>query len=223
MDVNIKPDLDREKRCGAPEVVFGEGKSIEDLLNIANKFLDSSGRVIISRIDLKRANAILDSLKPGDFNTDYNEKGRVLVIKRKDFRTETRRLGKIGILAAGTSDIPVAEESRVIAEELGCEVIREYDVGIAGIHRVFTALEKIKGVEVIIVIAGMEGALPSVVSGLVDVPVIGVPTSVGYGTGRNGKAAILTMLNSCSPLAVMNIDNGYGAAILAYRIVRGRN
>ncbi|MDD5112326.1 MAG: nickel pincer cofactor biosynthesis protein LarB, partial [Candidatus Altiarchaeota archaeon] len=126
--------------------------------------------------------------------------------------------GVVGILAAGTSDIPIAEEARVILEELGCRVLFEYDVGIAGIHRLFPALGRLKRASVLIAVAGMEGALPSVVSGLVRVPVIGVPTSVGYGINSKGMAALQTMLNSCSPVAVMNIDNGYGAAALAYKI-----
>jgi hypothetical protein len=116
----------------------------------------------------------------------------------------------------------VAEEAAAIAEELGCAVIREYDVGIAGIHRVFSALDRMGVVNAYIVAAGMEGALPSVVAGLVAAPVIAVPTSVGYGTAEHGKTALYTMLNSCTPLAVVNIDNGYGAAVLAYKIASGR-
>ena len=213
----VKPDLGRERRCGIPEVVFGEGKSIDDLGEIVENFLSQSHRVIITRIDENRAEKILDNYG-SEFKINYNKKGKTLVIKKRDFNI--KRAGKIGIVTAGTSDVPVAEEAKTIAEELGCTIISEYDVGIAGIHRVFPAIEKMnkEGVSAIIVIAGMEGALPSVVAGLVDVPVIGVPTSVGYGVGNGGNAALNTMLNSCAPVAVMNIDNGYGAAVLAYQI-----
>jgi len=134
---------------------------------------------------------------------------------------KTEPSGIVGILTAGTSDIFVAEEAAAVAEELGCRVLREYDVGIAGIHRIFSALERMKDVDVYIVAAGMEGALPSVVAGLVAPPVIAVPTSVGYGTAEHGKTALYTMLNSCTPLAVVNIDNGYGAAVLAFKIAAG--
>jgi len=215
----VKPDLGRERRCGIPEVVFGESKSIEDLTEIVEHFLLQSPRVIITRIDEGRADKIRDNYE-GDFKINYNKKGRTLVIKKRDFSVE--RAGKIGIVTAGTSDVPVAEEAKTIAEELGCEVISDYDVGIAGIHRVFPAIEKMnkEGVSAIIAIAGMEGALPSVIAGLVDVPVIGVPTSVGYGVGKGGTAALNTMLNSCAPVAVVNIDNGYGAAVLAYQIAK---
>ena len=215
--MHVKHDKSREERCGIPEVVYGKEKSVEHLLEITEKFLRDSKRVIITRIDKDRAEKIKASTDPRKFRIVHNEQGAVLIIKEKNFETE--RVGKIGIMTAGTSDILVAEEARAIAEELGCETILEYDIGIAGIHRVFSALEKMKKASVLIVIAGMEGALPSVVAGLVSIPVIAVPTSVGYGTGAGGKTALFTMLNSCTPLAVMNIDNGYGAAALAYKIL----
>ena len=214
----VKPDLDRERRCGIPEVVFGENKTLGDLLEITEKFLSSSNRVIITRIDEGKAEKVLG--KYNDFKISYNQKGKILVIKKSGFKV--KKNGKIGVVTAGTSDVCVAEEAKTIAEELGCGVISEYDVGIAGIHRVFPVIEKMnkEGVSAIIVIAGMEGALPSVVAGLVDVPVIGVPTSVGYGVGKGGTAALNTMLNSCTPVAVVNIDNGYGAAVLAHQIAK---
>ncbi|RLI88679.1 MAG: nickel pincer cofactor biosynthesis protein LarB [Candidatus Altiarchaeales archaeon] len=219
--MRIKHDKYREERCGIPEVVYGKEKPVEDLLEITERFLEDSKRVIITRIDKDKVKKITRSIDSRRFRVIHNEGGNVLIIKERGFSTE--RIGKIGIMTAGTSDIPVAEEARAIAEELGCEVICEYDVGIAGIHRVFSAVEKMKKASVLIVIAGMEGALPSVVAGLIPTPVIAVPTSVGYGTGTNGKAALFTMLNSCTPLAVMNIDNGYGAAALAYKILRAKN
>jgi len=218
--MRIKHDKSREGRCGIPEVVYGREKPVEDLLEITERFIRDSKRVIITRIDKEKVKKITRSIDSRRFKIIHNGEGNVLIIKERDFSTE--KVGKIGIMTAGTSDIPVAEEARAIAEELGCEVICEYDVGIAGIHRVFSAIEKMRKASVLIVIAGMEGALPSVVAGLVPVPVIAVPTSVGYGTGANGKAALFTMLNSCTPLAVMNIDNGYGAAALAYKILRAK-
>lgn len=214
----INPDGDREKRCGIPEVVFGLGKSSGDLSEITKKFITDYGKIIITKIDDEKAERVIKEIDRKKFIILHNKKGKVLVIKKKNF--STKKNGSIGILTAGTSDISVAEEAKTVAEELGCSVICKYDVGIAGIHRVFSALKKMEGVSVLIVVAGMEGALPSIISGLVSVPVIGVPTSVGYGTGKGGRAALFTMLNSCVPVAVMNIDNGYGAAVLAYQITR---
>jgi len=220
----IKHDTDRERRCGIPEVVLGERKSIENLLDVIKNFLDNSGRVIITRIGQKTTKAVLDLLENDeDFNekyrTEYNSRGAALVIKSKDFVRQKTGY-KIGILTAGTSDIRIAEEAKTILKELGCEAVVDYDVGVAGIHRLFPALEPMKDVSSVIVIAGMEGTLPGVVAGLVDVPVIGVPSSVGYGIGSGGRAALFTMLASCTPVAVVNIDNGYGAAVLAYQIAR---
>lgn len=213
----INPDIEREKRCGIPEVVFGAGKTTEDLVEITGKFLKECGRVIITKIDDERAKNLIEMVDRKKFKVFHNKKGKVLVIKRQKFKI--KEVGEIGILTAGTSDVPVAEEARTVAEELGCKVKYEYDVGIAGIHRIFPALKKMRSSRVLIVIAGMEGALPSIVSGVVSIPVIAVPTSVGYGTSENGKTALFAMLNSCTPLAVMNIDNGYGAAVLAYKIL----
>jgi NCAIR mutase (PurE)-related protein len=216
--MNIRHDKDREKRCGVPEVVFGENKSTDDLLEASASFLVDCGRIIITRISDKKADAVLSSIDKRKYLVTHNTRGRVLVIKQKNFKVKAA--GTVAILTAGTSDIPVAEEAAAISEELGCRIVREYDVGIAGIHRVFSALERVKTASVFIVVAGMEGALPSVVAGLVKQPVIAVPTSVGYGTGAGGLAALNTMLNSCTPLAVVNVDNGYGAAVLAYKIIK---
>jgi pyridinium-3,5-biscarboxylic acid mononucleotide synthase len=213
----LNHDADRDCRCGVPEVVYGAGKSAEDLAEITRKVLSSSGRVIITRIDEAKAEKIKESIDPKKNLVFHNLKGRVLTVKKTSFKNAAPS-GVIGLLTAGTSDIPVAEEAAAIAEELGCRVIREYDVGIAGIHRVFSALERMGMVDAYIVAAGMEGALPSVIAGLVAPPVIAIPTSVGYGTAEHGKTALYTMLNSCTPLAVVNIDNGYGAAVLAYKM-----
>lgn len=226
MDV-VKHDTDREHRCGIPEVVLGERKSIENLLDVIKNFLDNSGRVIVTRIGQKTTKAVLDLLEndsefKGKYKVEYNSSGAVLVIKDKNFVLQKTGY-KVGILTAGTSDIRVAEEAKTILEELGCEAIPDYDVGVAGIHRLFPALDGMSNVSAIIVIAGMEGTLPGVVAGLVDVPVIGIPSSVGYGIGAGGRVAVFTMLASCTPVAVVNIDNGYGAAVLAYQIARVKN
>ncbi|MHA1106425.1 MAG: nickel pincer cofactor biosynthesis protein LarB [Promethearchaeota archaeon] len=182
-----KLDIFRKVRTGVVEVIYAENKTPQMVLDITNSFLDSKNYAIIS------------------------------IITRKPFEF-TRKKGKIGIITAGSSDIPVAEEAKVIAESMGSEVISSYDLGIAGIHRIFNPLsEMIKtGVHVIIVCAGMEGTLPGVVAALVDIPVIGVPVSSGYGLGEKGLGALTTMLQSCSPgLLVVNIDNGFGAGASA--------
>ncbi|MBN2250499.1 MAG: nickel pincer cofactor biosynthesis protein LarB [Candidatus Altiarchaeota archaeon] len=210
-------DLEREERCAIPEVVYGAGKSAEDIVEIRDGFLRDSGRLIATRMDEDKSLKVIRGVDRKKFTVNYNRRGKVLVIKKKGF--ETKDVGLVGILTAGTSDIGVAEEAKAVAEELGCKIEFEYDVGIAGIHRVFPALERLKKSKVFIVVAGMEGALPSIVAGLVREPVIAVPTSVGYGSAEKGKSALSTMLNSCTPLAVMNIDNGYGAAVLAYKIL----
>lgn len=220
----VKHDTDRERRCGIPEVVLGERKNIENLMDVVKNFLENSGRVIVTRIGQKTTKSILDLLEHDEnfnekYKTEYNSRGAVLVIKNKDF-VMLKTDYKIGILTAGTSDIRIAEEAKTILEELGCEALVDYDVGVAGIHRVFPALESMRDVCAMIVIAGMEGTLPGVIAGLVDVPVIGVPSSVGYGIGSGGRAALFTMLSSCTPVAVVNIDNGYGAAVLAYQIAK---
>ncbi|MBI4813775.1 MAG: nickel pincer cofactor biosynthesis protein LarB, partial [Methanobacterium sp.] len=161
----------------------------------------------------------INFIQNGSLKVEYNQKARILVLKDG----ELEKQGKIGVITAGTSDIPVAEEARVVAEEAGCEVLTSYDVGVAGIHRLFSKIRWMleEGVKTIIVVAGMEGALPSVVAGLVDVPVIGVPTSVGYGVGEGGFAALNAMLQSCAPgIAVVNIDNGFGAAVFAATVVK---
>ena len=212
----VELDFDRMERCGIPEVVYGEGKSTEQLVEITREFVGKAGRVIVTKINSEKAEAVLGEFK--GLNTSYSAVSGVLVVKEKDHRTES--VGSVGVITAGTSDVNVAEEAKAILNELGCETVTAYDVGVAGVHRLFPALKKMDEVKAIIVVAGMEGALPSLVAGLVDVPVVGVPTSVGYGVGRGGLAALNAMLTSCTPVAVVNIDNGYGAAVLAYQITR---
>jgi hypothetical protein len=218
-------DIGREYRKGIPEVILAEGKKPEDLAKIAVKMLKESGRAIISRVAEEQVRAIKDAI-PKDADVQIHSKAGMVIIKLKNLKVE-RTGGKIGILTAGTSDIPVAEEARIIAEEMGCEVITAYDVGVAGIHRLLPPLKEMitKDVDVIIVVAGREGALPTVVAGMVNLPVIAVPTSVGYGLGEKGVSALMAMLQSCSlGLAVVNIDGGVAAgaiaAIIANRIAK---
>ena len=219
-------DVNRPHRTGIPEIIFAEGKRSSEVADLAFALATARGFAVISRAgekDIEEVKKRVEEEKV-DFEVDYNEVGRTILVKRSGYNFEKR--GKIGLIAAGTADIPVAEEARVIAEVCGCEVITSYDVGIAGIHRLVAPLEELVNANVaaIIVVAGMEGALPSVVASLVDVPVIGVPTSVGYGLGGEGRAALLSMLQSCSPgLAVVNIDNGVGAGAFAAKCVLHKN
>lgn len=217
---NAKPDFERRRRCGIPEVIYAEGKTIEDNIRIGKSHLKECGRAIYTKLEQEPGKKVMKALSSRDVDSEYNTYGKTLVVKKKDKTIE--ETGSIGILTAGTSDIPVAEEAKVIAEELGLKVLTEYDVGIAGIHRLYPALDNMIDADVLIVAAGMEGALPAVVSGLTDKPVIGVPTSVGYGTGKGGKTALYAMLNSCTPVAVVNIDNGFGAASIAAKMIRRR-
>jgi len=209
-------DVGREYRKGIPEVILAEGKAPKNLAEIAVKMLNKSGRAIISRATKEQMQTVAKSL-PKDAALKIYDEAKMMVIRRKGFRVE-KTGGKIGILTAGTSDVPVAEEARVVAEEMGCEVVTAYDVGVAGIHRLLPPLKEMitKDVDVIIVVAGREGALPSVVAGMVDVPVIAVPTSIGYGLGEKGVSALMAMLQSCSlGLAVVNIDGGVAAGAIA--------
>jgi len=219
-----KMDMSRDIRTGVPEAIFAEGKDDEEIVKILMSCA-SNGRIMVTRLQKERYEVIKNELTPlvdKGFIMEYNKRARILMVKNHD----VEKIGKIGIITAGTSDIPVAEEARVVAEEAGCEVLRSYDVGVAGIHRLFSRVREMieKDVEVLIVVAGMEGALPSVVAGLVDMPVVGVPTSVGYGVGEGGFTALYAMLQSCAPgIAVVNIDNGYGAAVFASTIIKSRN
>lgn len=218
-------DTRRTHRVGIPEAVLAEGKSPEASAEAAIAMARESGYALVTRVNEEHLELLRAALPKG-FELDHNEMARTVVVRRRGHAFP--KVGRIGVLAAGTADIPVAEEAAVAAEVMGCEVLKAYDVGIAGIHRLFEPLERMtdKGVAAIVVVAGMEGALPSVVSSLVDVPVIGVPTSIGYGVGAEGVGALVTMLQSCSPkLAVVNIDNGFGggtfAALVAKQSARG--
>ncbi len=206
-------DHHRELRTGLPEIVLGEKKTVFQLVSILRRMSEKEGTVIASRIDEEKGTRLTQEFPTGT----YHPVARIFSIDGSLKKTPGR--GKIFVLAAGTSDLPVAEEAAVTAGLLGNEVERLYDVGVAGLHRLLTELPKIREGSVLIVVAGMEGTLPSVVAGLVARPVIAVPTSVGYGTGLGGLSALLTMLNSCSPgITVVNIDNGVGAAAAAHLI-----
>ena len=213
-----KLDVFRKTRTGIVEVIYAENKKPEVTLDIIYSFLKKNRFAIVSRYKEELIPLISKEFENNEtYSVDINEFGKTLIVKEKTYKFEKKR-GKIGIITAGSSDIPVAEEAKVIAESMGCEVFSSYDLGIAGIHRLFTPLsEMIKsGIQVIIVCAGMEGTLPGVVAALVDILVIGVPISSGYGLGEKGIGALTTMLQSCSPgLLVVNIDNGFGAGASA--------
>ncbi|MFY9269052.1 MAG: nickel pincer cofactor biosynthesis protein LarB [Candidatus Manganitrophaceae bacterium] len=206
-------DHHRSLRQGFPEVVFSPGKTDGQVLAILEKIEATGVPVLATRVTPPLARKIRKKFR----RAEYNSLGGTVVLKRKSVE---RRPGEIALLTAGTADLPVAEETRVTAELFGYTVISHYDVGVAGVHRLLDRREKIDEADLIIVIAGMDGALPSVVGGLFGQPVIAVPTSIGYGTALGGLAPLLTMLNSCAAgLAVVNIDNGFGAASLAHRIL----
>jgi NCAIR mutase (PurE)-related protein len=209
-----RPDLRREERTGAPEVIYASGKSTEQIEALVETFVQRRGRAIVSRIGEPTARGIAERYP--DHQITLAARAQMLVIRRPDYELPSG--GRVGIITAGTSDLPVAEQARIMAEEMGCAVSLISDVGVAGIHRLFAPLQAMltASVDVIVVAAGMDGALPSVVSGLVDLPVIGVPTSTGYGVGGKGLAALLSMLQTCAPgLSVVNVDNGVGAGITA--------
>jgi NCAIR mutase (PurE)-related protein len=211
-------DLGRDVRCGMPEVVLAEGKDPAHLAKIALRYAQSAGRCVVTRISREQADAILAAARKQKIASEYHEAGHILVLSTAP--APAKDGGIVAVITAGTSDIRVAEEARVIAEEMGCEVRTAYDVGAAGIHRLFPALKPLSGAHVFIVCAGREGTLPSVVAGLVDKPVIGVPVSVGYGYMGEGRAALASMLQSCSVISVVNIDAGFTAGAFAARIAR---
>lgn len=226
LENRARPDFRREGRKGVPEVILAEGKPLDDVLEITRRFVEDTGRALLSRVSQGLLGQLRQSFPCHSIEV-YG--GARMVVVRSPDKPVVRTGGKIGIITAGTSDIPVAEEARVLAQEMGCEVLTAFDVGVAGVHRVFQPLRAMleAPVDAIIVVAGMDGALPSVVAGLVDVPVIGLPTSTGYGLGGRGVAALLSMLQTCSPgLTVVNIDNGVGAgataALIANRMAKLR-
>lgn len=216
-----KLDTGRGERTGIPEAILAEGKEAEDLAKIALAHLEETGSVIVTRISLQQLSALQQLDLPLGASFEHNARARTAVLRKGSKRLKG---GKVGILAAGTADIPVAEEARVVAEEMGCQVVSEYDVGVAGIHRLFPSLERMGDADALVVAAGREGTLPAVVAGLADAPVIGLPVSTGYGLGGDGVAALLSMLQSCSVITVVNIDAGFVAGAYAAKIAlrRGR-
>jgi len=205
-------DTHRALRKGFPEVIFGSGKTPEQVVRIAAKIFEHEQRMLVTRIDIRHARALRKKFK----RAVHHETARCVTLQKSEAPS---RAGLIAVLCAGTSDLPVAEEAVVTAQVMGNRVERIYDVGVAGLHRLIRRLDVIQTANVIIVVAGMEGALPSVVAGLVGRPVIAVPTSVGYGASFGGLAALLAMLNSCgSGVTVVNIDNGFGAGYAASQI-----
>jgi pyridinium-3,5-biscarboxylic acid mononucleotide synthase len=205
-------DTHRALRKGFPEVIFGSGKTPEQVVKIAAKLLEHGQNVLATRITPEHARAVRKKFK----NAIHHEMARCITIEKKPL---PKRPGTIAVACAGTSDLAVAEEAAVTAEIMGNRVERICDVGVAGVHRLLNRIETIRSANVVIVVAGMEGALPSVVAGLVSKPVIAVPTSVGYGASFGGLAALLGMLNSCgSGVTVVNIDNGFGAGYAAAQI-----
>ncbi|MDI3535807.1 MAG: pyridinium-3,5-biscarboxylic acid mononucleotide synthase [Eubacteriaceae bacterium] len=208
-----KLDNHRKLRSGFAEVIFCSGKSDEHLVNIFGKLFDQDGEVLGTRAS-KHQYEIVKAVYP---QVEYDEISKIIKIEKAD----KKRIGKIAVCSGGTADIPVAEEAALTAEYFGTHVERVYDVGVSGLHRVLSNLEVIQTANCVIAVAGMEGALASVIGGLVDKPVIGVPTSVGYGASLNGLSALLTMINSCANgITVVNIDNGYGAGYTATQINR---
>ena len=208
-----KLDVSRKERTGFAEVVFCSGKADQHLINIYKRLYEEEGEAFGTRASRHQ----YELLKEYFPDVEYDELSRILKIEKKD----KERIGKIAVCTAGTADIPVAEEAAQTAEYFGSNVERIYDVGVSGMHRLFSRLETIQSANCIVAVAGMEGALASVMGGLVSRPVIAVPTSVGYGANMNGLSALLTMINSCANgIAVVNIDNGYGAGYIATQINR---
>ena len=216
-----KVDLIRRKRKGFPEVIYCPGKTPQQIAKIAQCLWRQGQSVLATKADEKVYRTIKKILK----SARYYKVAKIVAVKNKEDKSLSQvvknELPKIAIVTAGTADLSVAEEAAVTAEFLGNRVERVYDVGVAGIHRLVKNLDKIKKAKVIIVVAGMEGALPSIVGGLVDKPIIAVPTSVGYGANFKGLSALLAMMNSCAPgVAVVNIDNGFGAGVMAHTILK---
>jgi NCAIR mutase (PurE)-related protein len=208
-------DFDREARCGFPEVVFGQGKTPDECATIAAAIYERAGRVLVTRASAEHAQAVRARL-PG---AEWDARSRLLRAER----TPPERTGLVVVIAAGTADLPVAGEAAGTAEAMGARVETHVDVGVAGVHRVLNIADRMREASVVVAVAGMEGALPSVAGGLIDRPVIAVPTSTGYGASFGGLAALLGMLNSCAPnVTVVNIDNGFGAGYVAALVNRAR-
>jgi hypothetical protein len=216
-----KIDVNRDMRKGFPEVILAEGKCPVDVAQIGLNMVKRSGRAIISRATPDYFEEMEKICEKG-IKFERYPRARMAILRKNGFKIDSNE-GKVGVLTAGTSDIPVAEEVKIMAEEMGCSVYTSYDAGVAGIHRLFPVLKDflVKDLDVLVVIAGREGALPTVVSGLVDIPIIGVPTSIGYGYGGGGTSALMSMLQACSMgIAVVNIDGGVAAGCIAALIAK---
>jgi len=211
-------DIGRDIRCGIPEIILAEGKNPKDLVSIALQCTKTQGRCIISRVQKEHVDAIHEALKDKELSILDIESAGIIILS--DGSQPLHHRGTVGILCAGTADIRVAEEARIVASEMGCSVKKAYDVGVAGIHRLFSALKEMTDADVFVVVAGREGTLPAIVAGIIDKPVIGVPVSTGYGYMGKGEAALASMLQSCSILAVVNIDAGVIAGAFAARIAK---
>jgi len=213
-----KLDIGRELRRNIPEIIFAEGKAREDLVQICARMLEKNDRVIATRVSDEQMKALTKRLKHFSKQTFPHAKA---IVVRKGGRPRRRTGGKVGVLTAGTADLAVAEEAVMIAQEMGCEAYLEADAGVAGLHRLVQPLKSMleKNIDCLIVVAGREGALPTVVAGLVDIPLVAVPTSSGYGYGGGGQAALMAMLQACSlGLSVVNIDSGIAAGVVAAQI-----
>ena len=203
-------DTERQQRTGQPETIFGEGKSVEQIIPIIQILIDNNQTAFVTRLDDSKGERLLTSFPDGE----WNRVGRTFLL----YPPPIKRSGEIALICAGTSDLYVAEECETTLRAMGHESTRITDIGVAGLHRLLGRIDEIRTHKIIICIAGMEGALATVLAGLVSIPIIGVPTSVGYGCHMNGLTPLLGMLNSCAPgVVVCNIDNGYGAAIAALR------
>lgn len=210
-------DTDRKRRCGVPEVIYCQGKTPKEIVGITKTLYAAEGLVLGTRISKEQFRSVAKAFP----KARYHERARCFTLEKKPL---PKMRHTVGVLCAGTSDLPVAEEAAVTLHILGCRVDKIYDVGVAGMHRLIAHRERLEACSVLVVVAGMEGALPSAVAGLVSKPVIAVPTSVGYGASFGGLAALLGMLNSCgSGVTVVNIDNGFGAGYAAAAINRLAN
>jgi len=211
-------DIGRTVRRGVPEIVYAEGKSSDDLIQICDRIVSRSGRAIVSRVNEEQLHKLNEHFK--DYEVQRTPHAATVAITSADYK-KVETGGRVGIITAGTVDLPVAEEAAIIADEMGCKAFLEVDAGVAGIHRLAEPLTRMvkNNVDCLIVVAGREGALPTVVAGLVDIPIIAVPSSSGYGYGGKGQAALMAMLQACSlGLSVVNIDSGIAAGVVAAQI-----
>jgi len=213
-------DTERDGRTGVPEAVLADGKTPEELAGIARRFLNEKGHVLVTRADEEDAEALEGvNLEGVETEFDRNERARTVVLRAEGYEPPATE-GVVGVVTAGTSDAPPAEEAAVTAREMGCEVERVYDVGVAGVHRLLGEKERLEACDTLVVAAGREGALPTVTAGVVSPPVVGLPVSVGYGYGGGGEAALAGMLQSCTVLSVVNIDAGFVAGAQTALIAR---